>query len=168
VRAAPEAAVIEQLRLLREQLVSLDTEIGTDEALLLGTIDGETDVLDGLRAVTRMVLEAEGQAGAVKRRISDLQGRKHRYEARAEKGRAFINAAMATLGIKSLPAEDFSAWVRAGVPKPEITDMDALPDSFVRIKREPDLLLIGGALRNGQKVTGASLSNAEPVLVIRV
>jgi phage host-nuclease inhibitor protein Gam len=53
---------------------------------------------------------------------------------------------------------------RAGVV---ITDPQAVPDQFVRIKREPDKTAIGAALASGNAVPGADMRNGAPSLTIR-
>jgi len=62
---------------------------------------------------------------------------------------------------------DYTASIRPGQPHVLVTDGTALPDTMVRVKREPDKTLIGAALKAGDTVPGAELSNSAPNLTIR-
>jgi len=59
------------------------------------------------------------------------------------------------------------ATLRAnGAKSAEITDENALPDGFWRIKREPDKAYIKSRLVRGEEIPGATLRQAPPSLVI--
>lgn len=161
------AALLAQLKQLREQLITLDDEIASDEKLLTDTLDGETEALELLRVVVRQALDAETFEEALKHRREELETRAARFKARAARCRNFVSEAMQTLQIKALAAEDFTASVRDGKPSVRITDAAALPEQFMRIKFEPMKIEIGDALKAGATIAGAELSNAGPVLTIR-
>jgi hypothetical protein len=69
--------------------------------------------------------------------------------------------------VKKLELVRATLSVRSGVPHVIITDEAALPDNCVRIKREPNKVLIKELIDQGVPVAGATLSNAEPILAIR-
>jgi hypothetical protein len=48
-----------------------------------------------------------------------------------------------------------------------ITNKEALPEQFIRIKREEDKVAIKDALKRGEIVPGAELSNGGETLTIR-
>jgi hypothetical protein len=49
----------------------------------------------------------------------------------------------------------------------EIINPDLLPDSVMRIKKEPNRTLIGEKLKAGEDVPGATLSNGGETLIVR-
>lgn len=158
--------LIAQLTALREELVALSPDMITDEALFIDTIDGETDALDVVRSIVRAAIDAEGFAEAVRHRQVELDARKARFEARALACRRAAHACMEALDISKLPAPDFTASIRAGRPSTVITDPDLLPADFIVTTTRPDKSAIGAALKAGQDVPGAMLSNPQPTLAI--
>jgi hypothetical protein len=164
---ANRAALLTQLKLLREQLVALDEDMASDEQLFTDTIDGETSALELLRTVIRQAIDAEVFAEALKARRDELDQRAGRFKERASRCRAFAGEAMQTLGITSIAAEDFGVTLRPGRAAVRIVDEALLPKAFVRTRSEPMKQEIGDALRAGQRVAGAELSNAAPVLTVR-
>lgn len=158
--------VLEQLKVLRESLLALDADMATDEDLLLATLDGETPVLDQLRHIVRVALEAQDWGDAIRQREKILAARRHRMELKAERCRTFVREAMQTLGLPSLMSDDFSASVRLGQASLQI-DMDKLPRAYKRIIEEPDKPMIRSALANDKEVPGVTLGNASPVLTVR-
>lgn len=166
--ATNRAALLAELKLLREQLLSLDEDMATDDRLFADTLEGETEALELLRAVVRQAISAEVFEEALKQRREQLERRAMRFRERAARCRSFVAEAMQALQLKSIAAEDFTASVRDGRPSVRITDVDALPERFLRTKVEPMKTEIGDALKAGQPVAGAELSNAgPPVLSVR-
>jgi hypothetical protein len=81
--------------------------------------------------------------------------------------RALAFNIMQDADIKKLELTQRTLSIRLGTPKVIITDEAALPDRLCRIKREPDKLLIRKHLESGAVgLVGATLSNAEPVLMV--
>jgi hypothetical protein len=152
---------------LREQLLTLDPAMATDEALFHGTVDGQSDALDQMRAVIRSATEAELFADALQRHIKVLEQRRARFEARGDACRIAVRDAMEALGIKSLMAPDFTVSVTPGRPRVMVTDADMLAPEFIRTKTEPNLSAIAAALKAGDDVPGAVFSNTASVLTVR-
>ena len=67
--------------------------------------------------------------------------------------------------IKRIPAPDFTAYESMTEGRVIITGTVA--DAWMRIKKEEDKVRIGEALRAGEVVPGAELSNPSPTLVVR-
>jgi hypothetical protein len=91
------------------------------------------------------------------------------FDGRVESARTALLQFMQETGAKTLPLPEATLTLAAGSRK-VVGDLDpaALPDTLVRIKREPDRTAIKQALEKGEFVPGASLSNATPTLQIRV
>jgi hypothetical protein len=130
-------------------------------------VDGQTDIIDQLRAILRYAIEADVFADALGNHMKVLSKRKQRFEARADACRITVRDALETLGLKRIMAEDFTATLSAGRTAVLVTDPDALPDDMFRITRSPNLTAIGDALKAGAEVPGAVLNNSPPTLTVR-
>jgi hypothetical protein len=158
---------LDWLARLRDQLLAIEPDMATDEQLLTDTIDGETDILDQLRAVIRHAVEAELFADALQRHLKVLEQRRSRFEARSDACRSAVRDAMETLGLKSLLAPDFTVSIVPGRPRVVVSDAALLPPEFVRTKSEPNLSAIAAALKEGAEVPGATFSNTAPIITVR-
>jgi len=56
--------------------------------------------------------------------------------------------------------------IRAGKASVVITDEQALPDAYIRTKREPDRVALLADLMQGEIIPGAVLSNPVPVVAL--
>jgi len=158
---------LDWLARLREQLLALDADMAEDEALFADTLDGETEVLDQLRAIIRHGVEAELFADALQRHLKILEQRRSRFEARSDACRSAVRNAMETLGLTRLLAEDFTVAIVPGRPRVVVSDAALLPERYVRTKSEPNLSAIAAALKEGAEVPGASFSNTAPIITVR-
>ena len=73
-----------------------------------------------------------------------------------------------TFCYENAPVEDAAATQDSAVEDSasQATDAAAVPDDFVRIRREPDKTAIGAALASGADVPGATMANGMPQLRI--
>lgn len=153
-------------RALRESLAAL---IENDEGLALDMIEGETSLVECVDAL----LEANTQdavivAGAEKV-VADLEARAKRVEDRIRMRRGLIEQAMVIAEIKKLerPAATLSLTNRPA--SLIVSDEAAIPSRFwVAADPKLDRKALGAALKDGEAVTGATLSNAAPSLTVRV
>ena len=100
--------------------------------------------------------------------VDALRARAARFERREQAIRDLMFRMLELAHLKKLEMPEATVSVRVGVPKVIVTDEAALPDEFCRIKREPDKGKIKAALAELKPVPGATLSNAEDTLAIRV
>jgi hypothetical protein len=73
------------------------------------------------------------------------------------------------LDLKKVTAPDFSASLRPGIPALVVLNEDAVPKTYwepgePRLRRQ----VLAGDLKGGAEIAGATLSNPEPVLSVRV
>jgi hypothetical protein len=108
-------------------------------------------------------------AEGLKGHIAALQARLRRLTERADARRQIARDAMLEVDIKKITAPDFTVSVRAGSPALVVSDEAAIPAGYW-VPREPrlDRLALISDLKKGVAVTGAQLSNPEPVLSVRV
>jgi hypothetical protein len=147
---------------------ALRQEIGEDDHdRLLMALDSETDAIDLLRRVVRASLDADAQADAADARIKDLTSRRDRFRARKEAARGLAFAMLDALGLPRLDDPEFTISVGKPRPKVIVTDLDALPEAFVRVTRSPDMATINAAIKAGQMPAGVEVANGAPSLTIR-
>jgi hypothetical protein len=154
-------------RALRDRIRAQDLQI--DEQTLTDTVEGLTDLHEILAAVLRAALADEAMATGLKCRISDMQDRLARLQDRAAKRRQIAKDAMVELDLKKLVAPDFTASLRPGMPALVVLNEDSVPKTYwepgePRLRRQ----VLAYDLKGGAEIAGATLSNPEPVLSVRV
>lgn len=164
---APSAYTLQSVMSLVSQArarLAEDGVIDTDGAELFAKCpDAETALL----CVCRAIDEAAANADAVGARITDLDVRWKRYKRVNEELRALLVAMLDAMGLDKWRHAEFTVSLSAGKPGVVVTDAAALPDAFVRVRREPDKVAIGCALAEGHDVPGAMLQNGMPKLTVR-
>ncbi|MDO9334985.1 MAG: siphovirus Gp157 family protein [Caulobacter sp.] len=141
---------------------------GDDDDAFADTLDGETDVLSAASAVLRGVFEADAHAVACRALAASYMERARGLELREERLRVALVNFLSEIGEKNLrlPEGTISRRPASRLVVGQINP-DALPDSLVRIKREPSLTAIKEALAAGTELPGLSLSNGGETLSIR-
>jgi hypothetical protein len=152
---------------LRDRLAAEDPSL--DEQTLADTVEGLTDLHEILQAVIRAALADEALAAGLKARIAEMEERLSRLSDRAGKRRQIAKEVMTELDIKKLEAPDFTASIRPGFPSLVVMNENEIPSIYWE-PRDPrlDRTTLIADLKHGREVAGASLSNPEPVLSVRV
>ena len=153
-------------RAIRDRLRAEDPQI--DEQTLADTVEGLTDVHEILAAVIRAALADEALASGLKGRIAEMEDRLGRLRDRAAKRRQIAKDTMVELDLKKIPAPDFTASIRPGMPALMVIDEAAVPSIYWE-PRDPRLNRQGllADLKQGTEITGVALANPEPVLSVR-
>lgn len=139
-----------------------------DEQLLSDMLEAETDLVELLSKLTMHMLEAEHFALGIEALIASLEARRDRYNGRRQATRELMFRLMSWADTRKLELPQATLSVRPGQPKVIITDQTALPETCIRVKREPDKATIKTFIDSGKEVPGAALSNAEPYLAVRI
>lgn len=106
-------------------------------------------------AVAAYALNLEAEAEATKAALARITQRKRTLEAQAMRLREYLRSNMAQAGISRIDAIDNSFSVKLERERDESVEIDdnaVLPDSFCRIKLEPDKTKLKAALKSGQPV----------------
>ena len=153
-------------RALRDRIQADDPQI--DEQTLADTVEGLTDLHEILAAIIRAALADEALSTGLRGRIAEMEARRDRLQERAAKRRQIVKETMVELEIWKLTAPDFTASVRPGLPSLVVLDEEAVPSIYWE-PREPRLKRqeLAVDLKAGAEVSGATLSNPEPVLSVR-
>jgi Siphovirus Gp157 len=175
--AAPSAWQLERSISLWQQLQqAVVTDNGAfvaDEDVIEKLIDNASPSLHPPAKLLGMLIDAavwaerrEDEAEALRKRYA---ARRDRYAARATKLRATINDLMDILGSSAAEGDLGSASYVKPPRRVVITDMNLLPEEYIR-RTDPEAKKteIASALRGGKAVPGAEWSdtNAAPVLRI--
>jgi hypothetical protein len=154
-------------RAIRDRIRVQDPQI--DEQTLADTVEGLTDLHEIVQAIIRSALADEALARGLKCRVADMQDRLDRLQDRAAKRRQIARDVMVELDLKKLTAPDFTASIREGTPSLMVIDEEAVPKIYwepgePRLRRQ----VLANDLKQGEEITGVTLSNPEPVLSVRV
>lgn len=150
---------------LRERVIA---EYGDDADLIRDMVEGETRLHDMVAAVTFELAAVEGEKDGIEAAIGKMKDRLTRHCNRATALRDAISTAMGIAEIQSIKTPAATISMRPSPPRVEITDAAALPSIYVTQPAPvPDKRAIGAALKDGQNVPGAVLSNQPPALSVR-
>ncbi len=143
---------------------------GLDENddVLPDSLDGITDLGDQLVELMRYAVELEAMAEALVGMVKTMQARKDRFLKTSTTIRQHVAEAAREAGIPRLTRPDVT--LSFGMTKPALAgeaDPDALPDEFVRVKREVNRTAIKAAIDAGREVEGFRLSHGRPSVTVR-
>src|ERR1700691_5811557 len=151
---------------LRAELKAAFVDI--DEETLRDTLEGISGLPEALAAVTRSFMDDLALAAALGMRISDMQERLARFEARAERIRALLTQVMERAQLKKPQEPDFTVSLRAVPPGLVVCNEADIPEVFW--KPQPAKLDRKGllaALGAGQTIPGANLGNGTTTISVR-
>lgn len=154
----------------RSRLLVDDSDLAHDEAALSALLGPEEgDVRDILSRLLRAAQHATAMADAAAEMLANLKARQDRYKRRNEVFRGTIFAILDAVGERKMEFAHGTMSLGKGKEVAIITDEDALEDRFVKVvtSRTPDKAAILTALKDGEVVDGAALSNSLPTLTIR-
>lgn len=139
-----------------------------DDETLADTLEGLSSLPEALAAVIRAYLEDLSLAAALGQRISDMQERLGRFEARAERKRALVTQVMERAELKKLQEPDFTVSLRAVTPGVVVSDEAQIPADYWK-PQAPKLDRKGllASLNAGQVVPGATLGNGGTTISVR-
>jgi uncharacterized protein YoxC len=156
-------------------LYALTSEV----AAILDAEDGDLDRLNELlpaiehkaAAVAHFAQMNDDLAAAIKERERLVVAHRKSLEAKAERARAYLKAAMEAAEIHSLTDKRTGTTIKlqANPPSVQITDETLLPDEVWRLPPapppEPDKKAIAERLKAGEEVPGAALVQTTRVVI---
>ena len=140
-----------------------------DEALTVDTIEGETTFFEAVDQLLSVIVEAGSLERGARDAAAAMSARADRFALRAERGRALLEQALTVADLKKVerPAATLSMAVRA--PRLVVLEESDIPSRFW--ETPPPRLnkrAVSEALKSGEQVPGASLSNAAATLTVRM
>jgi DNA repair exonuclease SbcCD ATPase subunit len=160
---------VDELRRRIEALIRDNEDLADDEVLKLDMLEGETDIYSVLTELFNASAETVTMMRAITERLQTLSERRARFGRRVDHLRDLMLMVLQSAELQKIELPDATLSQRAGTQKViGEADVAALPDELCRVKREPDLVAIKARLLDHREVPGLSLSNAPPVLMVKV
>ena len=151
-----------------QSLLAKHPELREDDEALVLSLESETDAMTLCERLVRKIKETEAHREGCAGYIRELKGRQDLLDLRADNIRALLVTIMSAAGVTKLPLPIATLSLKH-TAHVNIVEPDLLPQQFRRQPPwEPHKMLIGAALRAGQFVPGATLSNPDPSLSIRI
>jgi hypothetical protein len=151
---------------LRQKL--LDAVPDADEDTIRDTLEGITTFNELLAETIRSAILDEALSAGLRSRLQDMKHRLARLEARAIRKRELALHVMSEAGLRRVEQPDFTASARAGTPSLLIVAEQEIPESYwVPQPPKLDRQSLLAALKHGESVSGAQLSNPKQVLSLR-
>lgn len=150
-----------------ERLLADYPELSADPELRADMIEGETSLPEVVQRILRVEREAVALAEGLTDFIMKLEERRGVFKRRQDNARKMIQRVLEIADVKTLRLPEATLSIALTPPKVTVSDPDALPDEFMRVKREPDLAKIKEALQDQKTIPGAYLTNGGQTLKIR-
>jgi hypothetical protein len=151
---------------LRQKL--LEAFPDADDDTIRDTLEGITTLNELLAETIRSAILDEALGSGLRSRLQDMKHRLARLEARAVRKRELALHVMSEAGLRKLEQPDFTASTRAGSPSLLVVAESEIPESYwVPQPAKLDRQALLAALKQGEPVAGAQLSNPKQVLSVR-
>lgn len=146
-------------RALLEHVAECEGEIDDETAVELDRLGD--DIGDKVEAVLAVAREYELQAELLKSEEQRLAKRRKVAENGRARLRRYVRDSLIAAGMDRVEAGTFRATVTKPRVRPDVYDVDALPDGLCEMVRVPDKRAIRAALQDGADVPGARLVEGE-------
>ena len=157
---------IDMLKRTIELLLERYPELREDEELKEDMLEGSTDFRETMERLLRKTQDSIYLAKACQDAERDIHNRRARFEKRVEFGRELMKRLMEAADVRKLEFPTATLSLMNTPPQVVILNEYEIPDDFMRIKKEPNKVLLKEMLEK-MDVRGATLSNGGTALVIR-
>ena len=153
----------------RALLANIRDVIGDDEEMIETAVEGQTNLKEVISGAVDGIQELRIMIGLIHTLRSELEARGARFANQVDRIETAIHVAMGQAQLRKLVLPQATLSLRAVAPKTEITDEAAIPVKFWK-ERDPvlDRKAVLDALKIGEVVPGATLSNGGETISIRV
>lgn len=156
---------------LKAELLDRFAGLQNDPEALADTVEGLSNLHDVLKHIVWEIRKVARDRDAIKERQVDLLKRARALNEREERLRSLVAHGMSEGGIETLTDVEWSAGLSNAAPKLVIDDEYVIPERFW-FQPQPKPLVIDRvelfeAVKAGEEVPGAHLSNGGPTLTIR-
>ena len=142
-------------------------DVKTDEEFRQDLLEGSTDYLDIVDKLIVNLHITNSYILGLKDARARLDMREDRLKAKSEMIRQLLKRMLDMAELRKVTAPSGTVSVAAKVQGVEILDEALIPEKFMRITKAPSKTLIGNALKAGEDVPGATLSNGGETLIVR-
>lgn len=143
---------------------------GDDDEIILTAIEGETDAMEAVSTVIRLIAEDEARAAALKDLEGQYSARRSRYEERAKLARQVLLRFMQDIGQKKIERPEATLTLSAGKQSVGFAgefDAKTLPADCQKVSVDPDRAKIKELLDAGHSLPGCFLTNSSTTLTMR-
>ena len=149
-------------------LANIRDVVGNDENAVQDAIEGETNLKELAGEAVERIATLNGFSKSIDDQIANLMKRRDRFENQSALIKTALSAAMTTAEIDRLELPNATLSVKALAAKAIITDEAMIPSKFWK-PSDPklDRKAVLDALKSGDAVSGAALSNGGFTLQIR-
>jgi hypothetical protein len=151
---------------LRERLLADFPD--ADHDTIRDSLEGATSLHELVAGLIRSALVDEALQTGLRARLDDMKSRLARLEERGAKKRQFALDAMSEVGLDKIEECDFTVSTRTCSPGLVVVAQDSIPTAYW-LPQPPklDRQALLRELKAGKDVPGATLANAQSVLVVR-
>ena len=157
---------IDMLKRTIELLLERYPELREDEELKADMLEGATDFNETMDKLLRRTQDSIYLGKACQDAERDIHNRRKRFEKRVEFGRELMKHLMEAADVRKMEFPTATLSLMNTAPQVVILNEHEIPDDFMRIKKEPNKVLLKEMLEK-MDVRGATLSNGGTSLVIR-
>lgn len=149
-------------------LANMRDVVGDDEDAVAGLVEGETGLFEAIARAVNRLAEIDAHVDALTGLVKQYRDRQARLENQSELIRAAIGLAMSMTELKKLELPQATISRKPTPAKAIITEeADVPPTFFVPQPPKLDKKALLDALKSGQSVPGATLSNGSETIAIR-
>lgn len=152
-----------------KHLIANIRDVVEDDAELLATsVEGETDLIEAIASGVDRIATLNTHCEVLENQVRALKERASRFAAQAERIKSAVFVAMGQAELRKIELPEATLTIRAVPPKVEISNEADVPARFWKAQDPKlDRKAVLDALKSGELVPGASLSNGSETLAIR-
>lgn len=148
-------------------IISDNPEVRLDDEFKQDLLEGSTDYLDIVDKLITNLHITNSYILGLKDARTRLDDRSARLEAKSDAIRRLLKRLLDIADLRTVAAPSGTVSIGAKAPSVEIVDEALIPEKYMRISKAPSKTLIGNALKAGEDVPGATLSNGGETLIVR-
>lgn len=146
----------------RQELLDLIAAMDSEDLELSDAVGDTLEALDEAiqdkaEAVASFIFSLQADSAALKQEEQRLAERRRLNDAKVERMKTYLADMLEDADIDRIKGLKYTIGFRKS-EKVQVTDVDALPERFLRVKREPNLTALKEALKAGQAFDGVSLT----------
>jgi len=144
-----------------------NSEVKTDDEFKQDLLEGSTDYLDIVDKLIVSLHITNSYILGLKDARARLDTREERLEHKSTMIRKLLKRMLDMADLRRVTTPSGTVSIGAKPQGVEIVDEGLIPEKFMRITKSPSKTLIGNALRAGEDVPGATLTNGGETLIVR-
>lgn len=146
----------------RQELLDLIAAMDSEDLELSDAVGDTLEALDEAiqdkaEAVASFIFSLQADSAALKQEEQRLSERRRLNDAKVERMKTYLADMLEDADIDRIKGLKYTIGFRKS-EKVQVSDVDALPERFLRVKREPNLTALKEALKAGQAFDGVSLT----------